>query len=213
MNTWFLTPQFKKTAIVRPFCLFSFSQYGCRQSSCTSGSALSTARALQRSLPPSHFSYGPLLLILGILLAEGEAAQIALHCQMTHQQWEHCPSCSRGKAITAMTTLHILQSLLLHLCVKHFGYPPGWLLWERQIFMKSDVNHFIRHVMGLSEFHNTLLLIILQFWGNISNGSLCVEVSPICRHRWFLLLWSLLISVFSSRPCHGRPSWQFPEFS
>jgi hypothetical protein len=34
--------------------------------------------------------------------------------------------------------------------------------------MKSDVNHFIQNVMGLSEFHNTLLPIILQFGGNIS---------------------------------------------
>jgi hypothetical protein len=39
--------------------------------------------------------------------------------------------------------------------------------------------------MGLSEFHDTLLLVILHFGGAICDKSPCGEFSLIRRHRFF----------------------------
>ncbi len=39
--------------------------------------------------------------------------------------------------------------------------------------------------MGLSKFPDTLSPVILRFAGNIGNGSLCSEISLICRCRRF----------------------------
>jgi hypothetical protein len=37
--------------------------------------------------------------------------------------------------------------------------------------------------MGLSEFPDTLSLVILHFGGHISDRSICGEISLICRRR------------------------------
>ncbi len=92
------------------------------------------------------------------------------------------------------------QLLFLHLLIKQFGHPPGWLLWALQILVKSGMNHFSQHIMGLSDFPDTLPPCILHFGSNISDGSLCVELALIC-YRQFHLLHLLLISVFSLRCC------------
>jgi hypothetical protein len=61
--------------------------------------------------------------------------------------------------------------------------------------MKSTVNHFSQHFMGLSEFHDTLSLIILHFSSDIGDGSLCIEISQIHhRHRLFPLPCLLMIA-------------------
>jgi hypothetical protein len=43
------------------------------------------------------------------------------------------------------------------------------------------MNCLNRNVMGLSEFHDTLPLVILHFGGDIGDGSLCVQGSLIRR--------------------------------
>jgi hypothetical protein len=63
-----------------------------------------------------------------------------------------------------------------------------WLLswptsWERQIVVKSGVNYLSRHVMGLSEFHDTLSTIILHLGGNPGDGHHCSAISLIRRRR------------------------------
>ncbi len=58
--------------------------------------------------------------------------------------------------------------------------------------MKSGVNDLSRNLMGLSEFSDALLLVILHLGGNISNGSLSVLVPLIC-YCWFPLLCLLII--------------------
>jgi hypothetical protein len=70
--------------------------------------------------------------------------------------------------------------------------------------------------MGLSKFPDILSLVILHFGGHISDGSLCDEISLIRPAAGVAFTFSLaktLISAFSSRPGHGRPSGQFPESS
>jgi cellulose synthase/poly-beta-1,6-N-acetylglucosamine synthase-like glycosyltransferase len=52
------------------------------------------------------------------------------------------------------------------------------------------MNRLSQNVMGLSEFPDTLPLVILHFGGDIGDRSLCVQGSLI-RHRcrWFRLLF------------------------
>ncbi len=50
--------------------------------------------------------------------------------------------------------------------------------WKRQILVKSIVNHFNRHIMSLSKFHDTLATIILHFGGK---GHCRGEISLIRR--------------------------------
>jgi hypothetical protein len=56
------------------------------------------------------------------------------------------------------------------------------------------MNYFGQHVMGLSEFPDTLSPVILNFGGHIGDGSLCLEISLI-RRRAFSLL-RLLITTY-----------------
>jgi hypothetical protein len=51
---------------------------------------------------------------------------------------------------------------------------------------ESGVNHFNQNVMGLSEFPDTLSPVIFYFGGDIGDGGLCSEISPIrcCRRRF-----------------------------
>ncbi len=57
--------------------------------------------------------------------------------------------------------------------------------WKRQILVKSSVNCFNRHIMSLSEFHDTLTTIILHFGSDIGDGHCRGEISLIC-HRGHL---------------------------
>jgi hypothetical protein len=50
--------------------------------------------------------------------------------------------------------------------------------FELKILVKSGLNHFSPHVIDC-EFHDTLLLVILHFGGDLGDGSLRVEVSLI----------------------------------
>ncbi len=65
----------KKTVIVEPFCIFSFSHSGRRQSSSTSHIAhISAQNASEKSATVQFLTPSPLLLLLGGLLGEGEAS-------------------------------------------------------------------------------------------------------------------------------------------
>jgi hypothetical protein len=56
------------------------------------------------------------------------------------------------------------------------------------------MNRLSQNVMGLSEFPDTLPLVILHFGGDIGDRSPCVQGSLIRhRRRWFRLLRSLKI--------------------
>ncbi len=100
-------------------------------------------------------------------------------------------------ANVGMTASHILNHSLLHLLVKHGDHQPGRLLGELQILVKSGLNLNSRQAMGLGKFHDTLLLVILHFDGNIGDRSLRGEISLIhCQCCQFLLL-CLLIVTFS----------------
>ncbi len=104
-------------------------------------------------------------------------------------------------------------SLLLLLLVKQFDRSAGQTFWERQIIVKSGMNRLSRHVIGLGEFHDTLLMIILHFGGDPSDGHHRGEISLIrCRRCPFscFAFWKSLIAAFLSKPCLGRPSWQLP---
>jgi hypothetical protein len=63
--------------------------------------------------------------------------------------------------------------------------------------VKSGMNCFSWHSMGLNEFPDTLLPVILHFSGDMGDGSLCTEM-PLIRHRQFTLLLVYLCFVFSS---------------
>jgi hypothetical protein len=54
---------------------------------------------------------------------------------------------------------------------------------------ESSVNLSGQHVMGLSEFHDTLLLIVLHFSGEIGDGSSYSEISLIRRRRHCFCLY------------------------
>jgi hypothetical protein len=50
--------------------------------------------------------------------------------------------------------------------------------------------------MGLSEFPDILLLVILPFGGDIGDGSLCDEISVICCRRFFYFLFRLNAYIY-----------------
>ncbi len=183
----------KQSFTGRTFCRFSFSQYGCWQSSHAACSTSITAGMPPQSLMLCLFS-PPLPHLLRGLLGEDEAASLLF---IAGWLTDSDKVVQKGQKATVSDHLRDClawsQSLLLCLLVKHFGPPPGWLLWELQILVKNDVNSFSWHIMGPSEFHDTLLLVILHFCGDIGDGSLPGEISPICRHQ-FLLLCLLIIA-------------------
>ncbi len=66
------------------------------------------------------------------------------------------------------------------------NWAPAWpTSYWASILVKSGVNRFSRHVMGLAEFPNTLQPVILHFGNDISNGSPWVEVLLIHRRHWY----------------------------
>jgi hypothetical protein len=83
-------------------------------------------------------------------------------------------------AFIAMNTLHILTcsfiiSSLSNLVTHLANFFENW----RSV--KRGMNYFSWHVMGLSEFPDTLSPIILHFSSDIGSGSLSIEVSLV----WF----------------------------
>jgi hypothetical protein len=52
-------------------------------------------------------------------------------------------------------------------------------LLKRQILVKNGVNRFSRHMIGLSEFHDTLSVNILHFGGDPGDGHHRGEISLI----------------------------------
>ncbi len=76
-------------------------------------------------------------------------------------------------------TFWIAPSSSPHKTVWSLSWPTSW---ERQILVKCGVNRFSRHIRGLSEFHDTLLMIILHFGGGIGDGHLRCE--GVRRGRW-----------------------------
>ncbi len=124
-------------------------------------------------------------LLPGGLLGEGEAGRLAFQPQPAHQKWEHCQRWSRYGGYHCYKGLACPASFLLHL----LGYLAGWFLWEQQVLLKSGMNHFSWHASGLSEFPDTLPLVIFHLRSNVSDGSLCVELPMIrCHRRQFPLL-------------------------
>ncbi len=156
------------------------------------------------------FFHTPLQLLLGGILGEDEASQLAFH--------------STAGSPTQRMSLKIIKKcwhLLLRMPRESWLAPfstPSKVVWSptwRTSLRAADpceycngVNHFSRNSTGLSEFPDTLLLVILHFGGSIGDESFSVEVTLIHRHHWFSLLHLLIIAytVFSflSRPCHGR---------
>ncbi len=59
----------------------------------------------------------------------------------------------------------------------------SWLTsWKWQILVKSGMNCFNWHIVGLSEFHDSLSTIILYFGSDIGDGHCRGEISLICCH-------------------------------
>ncbi len=126
----------------------------------------------------------PLQLLLGGLLIEAEAGQPAF-CppadpptvrtlsEMVKKLWR--------SSLWLSGTFRIAPSSSPHKAV----WSLSWLTsWEQQTLVKSGVNHFNQHIVGLSEFHDTLSMIILRFSGNISDGHSQGEISLICHHKF-----------------------------
>jgi hypothetical protein len=112
--------RYKKTGIVATFSMFSFCQYGRQQPSRSSGSALITAGAPRRSSPPSYFSY-PISVLIGGLLSENEAGQLALCPQGRLSKSENIVSdCQRIAAAIASAALHVLNRSFFIFKENHF---------------------------------------------------------------------------------------------
>jgi hypothetical protein len=175
------------------------------------------------SLPPERLgevrcraiSRTPIPSLLGGLLSMNEVGQLSLRPQLPLKQWERCLRLSKNRGCHHFGRFTRPEKLLRHLQGRPLVHPPGRLLWELCRSHESGVNSSGRHVMGLSKFPDILSPAILHFGG----------------HEAFVLrfLWSAaatvvsftfssvktLISAFSSRPGHGRPtiSWIFLSFS
>ncbi len=201
----------KKNSYKKTILYLEFFQYGRQRSSRTSRRCLYcpwNASAKSATEPFSHHSPAPSRRPLGWGWGQPFAAARLSNSKNIVQDGQ--------EALTIIAKDHLAHSqlLLLHLLVKYFVYPPGWLLWGLQILVKSAMNHFSKHIMGLSKFHDTLLPVILNFSGIIGCGSLSSEISLICCHQFLLLcLFIIAYSAFSSRRCHGRPSLHFLESS
>jgi hypothetical protein len=182
----------------------------------------SRLHALQAALllPPERLgevrrrtiSRTPISVLIGGLLSENEAGQLALRPRPLLKEWERCLRLSKNSGRHRFGRLTRPESLLLHHQGKPFFHPPGWLLWELRRSHERGVNHSGRHVMGLREFCDILSPVILKFGGHIGDGSLCVEISLISRRRrrfFYFAFYKRLLTSFSSRPGHGRDLYNF----
>ncbi len=129
--------------------------------------------------------------LLGGLLSENEAGQLALRPRPPLKQWERFLRLSKNRGHHHFGRLTHPASVLLHLQGKPFVDTPGWLLKELRHSHKSGVNRSGRHIMGLSEFPDSLLPVILHFGSDIGDGSLCDEISLIrcCRRSFFYVFF------------------------
>ncbi len=153
----------------------------------------------------------PISVLIGGLLSENEAGQLALRPRPPLKEWERCWRLSKNSG-----RLTRPESLLLHLQGKPFFHPPGRLPWELRRSHESGVNRSGRHVKGLSKFPDILLPVILQFGGQIGDRNLCVKISVIGRRRRRFLYFAFDKRLYlhsRPRPGHGRPSGQFLESS
>ncbi len=187
--------------------------------------ASSDLHALQAALllPPERLgevhrcaiSHTPISVLIEGLLSENEAGQLALRPRPPLKQWECCLRLSKNRRRHRFGHLTRPELLLLHLQGKPFYHPPGWLLRELRRSHESSVNHSGRHVMGLSEFPDILLPVILQFGGHIGDENLCVEISLIghCRYLYFAFDKRLYLHPRQGLVMVQRPSKQFPESS
>ncbi len=89
------------------------------------------------------------LLLLESLLGEGQVSQLALHPQLMHQQWEHCPRWRKSHGDYCYECHALPNLLFLNLLIQQFVHPPGRLLSNLRILVKSGLNHFSRHDMAL----------------------------------------------------------------
>ncbi len=178
-NFWKIT--IKQTVGVATFCVFSFCQYGSQRSSCISGSALITAGAPRRSWPPCYFSYPhPSSSRRPSEREWGRPARSLPPLPL--KEWECCLRLLKNRSRHRFGCLTRPELLLLHLQGKPFFHPPGQLLWEFCHSHESGVNHSSWHIIGLREFPDILLPVILQVGDHIGDESLCIEISLI-RHR------------------------------
>ncbi len=156
----------------------------------------------------------PISALPGGLLSENEAGQRALRPWPPLKEWECCLKLSKNRGRHCFGRLARPESLLLHLKGKPFGCPPWPTFLRASGYPESGVNHSGWHVMGLSQFPDTLSPVILHFSSNISDRSISCEIYLICRWRFsYFAFWWTIISSFSSRPGHGKPSGQFLESS
>ncbi len=124
----------------------------------------------------------------------GKTSQLALHCRLIQQLGALSKMVKKARQSSPWSPC-TFSIILLYLLLKLFGHPPGQLLWEQKIPVKSGVNNFSWHVMELSEFHGTLSPVILNCGDNFSDivdWSDCGEISLIRRNQ-FLLLHLLII--------------------
>jgi hypothetical protein len=154
----------------------------------------------------------PISALPGGLLSENEAGQLALHPRPPLKEWECCLKLSKNHSCHRFGRLAHPELLLLRLKGKLFGCPPWMTSLRGSGYPESDMNRSGRHVIGLSEFPDTLLPVILHFGSHIGDRSICGKISLIrCRCFSYFAFWWTIISSFSSRRGHGRPSGKFPE--
>ncbi len=153
----------------------------------------------------------PLQLLLGGLLIDAEAGQCALQPQHTVPPVRMLSKMVK-KPWRSLLWLPGTFSIAPSSSPRKAVWLPTWLTsWELQIVVNSGVNYFSRQIMGLSDFHDILLTIILHFGSYIGDRHHRGEISLI-RGRLFsyFAFCEPLLAAISPRPCHGRPSWQFP---
>ncbi len=143
-----------------------------RSSYCRSASATFAALPFFVS-PPAHTGRPPdwVWCQLAIFLPPADPPTLRTLSKMVKKLWR--------SSLWSPGTFWITPSSSPCKAVWSLSWPTSW---KRQILVKSSVNHFNRHIMGLSEFNDTLVTIILHFGGNIGDGHCRSEISLI-RHR------------------------------
>ncbi len=139
---------------------------------------------------------------------------LAFHPQPTHQQWECCTRWPKSWGNHHGDWLGLSGSLLLHLPVKQFDHSAGRLpessrsLWRVAWTVLSDTAWAWASLMTVPRWSFSTLAAISAmdtFAVRFLWSATAAALSPT--------FWWSLIAAFSSRPCHGRPFWQFPGSS
>ncbi len=130
----------------------------------------------------------PIPALLGSLLSKNKAGQLVVQPRLTHKQWECCLRSSRnhGRHRRLPHGSRIAPSSYPSEAVWSSTWPTSSSARGPR---ESGVSCSGRHDMGLSEFPDSLLPVILHFSGNIGDGSLCSGISLIhhrrCRFSYF----------------------------